>query len=114
VKNFFTAVHKKFENQERDFFLDMNMTDHKFHVYNQAGQLTSRYDYSHIVKVHGEPYATSNNGQVFIFKEKKDDMKLQIYVNTLLKFVHIKEIRIDEQINKYVSDMIESNDDKYN
>ena len=57
----------------------MNLSECKYHVYSINGLLLNRVDFAKEFRDrYGEPYSNSNNGQIFLFRKNKDELKKQL------------------------------------
>lgn len=99
-----------------------------FYVYSPSGLLINRVSYRDLVEKYGSPIASSSNGQFFIFKKQKDEIKtssktdrekvreymtLYIFHLSVFKFTPIKKINIIENmIEELDSGNSEVNDSK--
>lgn len=85
----------------------MNITKSKLYRYRKNGTLIKRYNYSEITDFYGLPVSVSNNGQIFLFKKKKQKI-LSIFVMNFLNdqningLTFIKDIDIESNIVTYL------------
>ena len=64
----------------------MNLSERKTYSYSQNGILMTRFEYKKEVKMYGDPIKTSSNGQNFIFKRSKIQIK-ELNINPQDKWI---------------------------
>lgn len=79
------------------YFIAMNLTESKYYVYLENGVQVNRVNYGSWVEKMGEPLATSEDGQNFIFKKKRT-AKISIIHMDEHGLTHIKNIDIHKEI----------------
>lgn len=85
----------------------MNLTDNKYHIYNMKGILEHRVNFNDQVLEYGHEQAVSNNGKIFLFKKKKS-LTYHVLILRSDKFQHIKDIKVAEAIDEYVSKLVDT------
>ena len=107
------------ENLSFTSIICMDLTQSVYEVFTQNALLINTVDFSHLVQEFGHPLATSNNGQIWVFKKSleqledmqingssneelmRDFMTVSIMKVSIFKFQFIKKLNLTKCISEY-------------
>jgi hypothetical protein len=83
----------------------IDLTTYKYFMYNHAGILVNRVDFSKTIEKYGNPVETSPNGLVYILQKPSNPLTIHLFALTYDGFKRVKSINLHNAIWAYLRDL---------